>query len=148
MTHRDAGVVKCTATKQSTTTIATSGREVVSCSTLLSVVSDFDKIGAIEDSCGTASGSVLASMEVLDNDENQKSSMAVNGDGDTVVSDEPAMLVKKPEDVTALVGGRVLLKATYIGHPEPTVRWTKAVSLNFKIENKFFFAKSSDDDIE
>lgn len=42
--------------------------------------------------------------------------------------DQRAKLVRGPQDTTALVGDRVLLKATYVGHPEPTVRWTKAVS--------------------
>jgi len=42
--------------------------------------------------------------------------------------DQRARLVRGPQDTTALVGDRVLLKATYVGHPEPTVRWTKAVS--------------------
>lgn len=42
--------------------------------------------------------------------------------------DQRARLVRGPQDTTALVGDRVLLKATYIGRPEPSVRWTKAVS--------------------
>lgn len=42
--------------------------------------------------------------------------------------EEPAQLVRGPQDTTALVGDRVLLKATYIGRPEPSVKWTRAVS--------------------
>lgn len=41
---------------------------------------------------------------------------------------EPAMLLRAPQNATALVGDRVLLKVTYMGHPEPNVRWTRAVS--------------------
>lgn len=41
---------------------------------------------------------------------------------------EPALLIWGPQDATAFVGDRVLLKATYTGRPEPSVRWTRAVS--------------------
>jgi hypothetical protein len=40
----------------------------------------------------------------------------------------PAMLIRGPSDTTALRGDRVALKATYVGAPEPVVRWLKAVS--------------------
>lgn len=49
--------------------------------------------------------------------------------------EEPAIIRRGPQDTTALVGDRVLLKATYIGQPEPNVRWTRAVSFN-----SFFFS--------
>lgn len=42
---------------------------------------------------------------------------------------EPALLIWGPQDATAFVGDRVLLKATYMGRPEPSVRWTRAVSI-------------------
>lgn len=40
----------------------------------------------------------------------------------------PAQIKRGPQDTTALVGDRVLLKATYVGQPEPSVLWTRAVS--------------------
>ena len=40
----------------------------------------------------------------------------------------PAMLMRGPSDTTALRGDRVVLKATYVGVPQPVVRWLKAVS--------------------
>jgi hypothetical protein len=40
----------------------------------------------------------------------------------------PAMLIRGPCDTTALRGDRVVLKATYVGVPQPVVRWLKAVS--------------------
>jgi hypothetical protein len=40
----------------------------------------------------------------------------------------PAMLIRGPSDTTALRGDRVVLKATYVGVPQPVVRWLKAVS--------------------
>ncbi|KAK9886789.1 hypothetical protein WA026_018441 [Henosepilachna vigintioctopunctata] len=43
-----------------------------------------------------------------------------------VAMEEPAILLRGPKDITALVGDRVLLKATYMGHPEPNIRWTRA----------------------
>ena len=117
VTHLDAGEVKCTATKQSTAGTA----EVISCRTQLTVVPDLDCLGAFEGYSGSA-----ASMEASDS----VPSGVHGGGGVMVVSEinEPAMLLRKPQDTTALVGDRVLLKATYMGHPEPTVRWTKAVS--------------------
>lgn len=46
---------------------------------------------------------------------------------------EPAILIRGPQDTTAFVGDRVLLKATYMGRPEPSVRWTRAVSVQVTI---------------
>lgn len=115
VTHLDGGEVKCTAAKQSK---SASSAEAVSCSTQLSVVPDLDLIGVFEgNSCSAAS------MEALNG-----VSSGVNGGVMVSEINEPAMLLRKPQDTTALVGDRVLLKATYIGHPEPTVRWTRAVS--------------------
>lgn len=45
--------------------------------------------------------------------------------------EEPARIVRGPQDTTALVGDRVLLKTTYVGNPEPSVKWTRAVSCTF-----------------
>lgn len=50
---------------------------------------------------------------------------------------QPARVVRGPQDVTALVGDRVLLKATYVGQPEPTVLWTRAVSIYFSVYADF-----------
>lgn len=44
---------------------------------------------------------------------------------------EPAMLLRGPQDTTALVGDRVLLKATFTGNPLPEVQWMKSVSSVF-----------------
>uniref|UniRef100_A0A1B6CDT2 Myosin light chain kinase, smooth muscle-like n=2 Tax=Clastoptera arizonana TaxID=38151 RepID=A0A1B6CDT2_9HEMI len=38
----------------------------------------------------------------------------------------PASIVRGPADTTAMRGDRVMLKATYKGCPEPSVRWLKA----------------------
>jgi hypothetical protein len=37
--------------------------------------------------------------------------------------------VQKPEDCTTLVGEIVVLEAYIEGHPEPTVKWLRAVSV-------------------
>lgn len=56
----------------------------------------------------------------------------------------PARIVRGPQDVTALVGDRVLLKATYVGQPEPTVLWTRAVSEHsIFLIIKYFFMYAS-----
>nr|XP_046469209.1 titin homolog isoform X3 [Neodiprion pinetum] len=39
---------------------------------------------------------------------------------------EPALILKAPSDITALRGARVVLRATYKGHPEPRVKWLRA----------------------
>lgn len=45
------------------------------------------------------------------------------------VDGEPAMVLRGPQDTSALTGDRVCLKATYIGFPVPEVSWVKSVSL-------------------
>lgn len=42
---------------------------------------------------------------------------------------EPAAILQGPRDVTALVGDRLLLRASYAGRPEPKVTWNRAVSV-------------------
>lgn len=42
---------------------------------------------------------------------------------------QSSRIIRGPQDVAALVGDRVLLKATYVGQPEPTITWTRAVSI-------------------
>jgi len=54
-----------------------------------------------------------------------------DGEGSCCLQTEdvaPAMLIRGPSDTTALRGDRVVLKATYVGTPQPVVRWLKAVS--------------------
>lgn len=40
----------------------------------------------------------------------------------------PAYIICGPQDCTALIGGQVVLEVIYGGHPEPTIKWLKAVS--------------------
>ena len=40
----------------------------------------------------------------------------------------PAYIICGPQDCTALIGGQVMLEVIYGGHPEPLVKWLKAVS--------------------
>lgn len=40
----------------------------------------------------------------------------------------PAYILCGPEDCTALIGGQVVLEVIYGGHPDPVVKWLKAVS--------------------
>lgn len=108
-THLDGGRVWCTASP------TTSGccEPMISCSTELSVVGallDVDRVHGVGDA---------SSMEVI------------SEGGDVYVGrrDEPAQVIRGPQDTTALAGDRVLLKATYTGRPEPAVRWTRAVSI-------------------
>lgn len=79
------------------------------------MVGDLSELGAEE-----------AAMEVIDGDEGEFARRVQKVD-----AEEPAMLLKGPQDVKALVGDRVLLKAMFMGRPNPTVRWTRAVSLHF-----------------
>lgn len=58
----------------------------------------------------------------------EEASMDQDQEDEVSPGGEPAMLLRAPQNATALVGDRVLLKVTYMGQPEPTVRWTRAVS--------------------
>lgn len=40
-----------------------------------------------------------------------------------------AAIVKVPADVTVFQGNRVVLRVTYRGHPEPRVKWLRAVNI-------------------
>lgn len=40
----------------------------------------------------------------------------------------PAYIICGPQDCTALIGGQVVLEVIYGGHPEPAIKWLKAVS--------------------
>lgn len=47
----------------------------------------------------------------------------------SLVHDLTAYITKRPDDQTVLVGDSIQLNVEYIGVPEPTVRWMRAVSL-------------------
>lgn len=42
--------------------------------------------------------------------------------------DEPALVLRPPDDVITLQGSTAVLEAVYQGHPEPSVKWMRAVS--------------------
>lgn len=52
-----------------------------------------------------------------------------------LVHDLTAYISKRPDDQTVLVGDSIQLDVEYIGVPEPTVRWMRAVSINKTIAN-------------
>lgn len=43
-------------------------------------------------------------------------------------ADCPAYIICGLQDCTALIGGKVVLEVIYGGHPEPVIKWLKAVS--------------------
>lgn len=47
----------------------------------------------------------------------------------SLVHDLTAYITKRPDDQTVLVGDSIQLDVEYIGIPEPTVRWMRAVSV-------------------
>lgn len=101
--------MKCTAARRAEEV------PVASCTAELTVVTDFDALDDGNSDSGT-------SMDVLSEESSPSDALAPS-------VEEPAMLLRGPQDATALVGDRVLLKAAYMGRPEPTVRWTRAVSV-------------------
>lgn len=145
VTHQDAGPIRCIATlagkeksrhsfedtvgEWSSSSSAQLVRRI-SCTAELTVVPDINFLGS--DQTDRLSDQVFSDSDPVSMD---GSSVDVSDDNmkELYVSglDEPSMIVRGPQDTTALVGDRVLLKATYIGHPEPTVRWTRAVSYFF-----------------
>lgn len=48
----------------------------------------------------------------------------------SLVHDLTAYITKRPDDLAVLVGDSIQLDVEYIGVPEPTVRWLRAVSIN------------------
>ena len=98
--------------------------------TELTVVSDIDQLVGDPE---LLSDSDCTPMEAATENENERQVSAASG-----VPDEPAAILRGPLDTAALVGDRVLLKAMYMGHPEPTVKWTRAVSC-FSYYNPFSF---------
>lgn len=108
------------------------------------IVSDNDLFRDEERSAVSFSDSVTTSMDVTNkdcNNFNSNDNSAADSCDDNMNDykeddgfyldgvEEPAIILRGPQDTTALVGDRVLLKATYIGQPEPSVRWTRAVSI-------------------
>lgn len=126
----EAGTVECIASlpssfaKKDQSAIGQSADTISTrCKTELSVFDQDQAFGVASYCCASEE----ASMDQEDG--------VCSGGSDSGV---PAMLLKAPKNATALVGDRVLLKVTYIGQPEPTVRWTRAVSFNvvfFNINN-------------
>lgn len=104
-THLDAGSVSCIATTTRATSNEPTGKSL-------------------------ARNSIKCTTQLIvtdggDVDENRESDMKNNK--------EPALILKGPSDVSALVGDRVLLKAVYLGRPEPNVKWTRAVRFHFSL---------------
>nr|CAD7441063.1 unnamed protein product [Timema bartmani] len=105
---RDAGEVTCTATA------TTQGQDDASVSVTCST-----ELGVMEEDWGDAA---TASDGETNRSWSASPPPATTGDdGGT-----PAMLLRGPADTTALVGDRVVLKATYVGRPSPSVRWLRA----------------------
>lgn len=47
----------------------------------------------------------------------------------SLVHDLTAYITRRPEDLTVLVGASIQLDVEYVGAPDPTVRWMRAVSI-------------------
>ncbi|KAF5273319.1 hypothetical protein FQR65_LT04741 [Abscondita terminalis] len=83
----------------------------------------------------------VTELKVLDDNsfgsECNDSDLSSSAASDTMSNEEnkaiEAVLLKGPKDTNALVGDRVLLKAAYTGDPEPSITWTKAVSVYYPI---------------
>lgn len=115
-THLDSGFVSCIATTTTKCSSPTTRSSSIKCTTQLFVVETDE--GTEEDDNSSSSDYVSES----------DSSYCYRISDDRNMKKEPALILKGPSDVTALVGDRVLLKAVYMGRPEPTVRWCRAVS--------------------
>lgn len=55
------------------------------------------------------------------------------------IADVPAYLIRGPDDCIALIGGNVSLTVTYGGYPKPTIKWLRAVSIQYFEFNSFNF---------
>lgn len=86
-----------------------------------------------------ASACCVTELALIDDSEDEE---AYEDMVDREEDEEAAMVLRGPQDTTALVGERVLLKATYVGRPEPTVRWTRAVSAQCFIGFQMSFSSS------
>lgn len=148
VTHEDAGSIRCIAflpredkthwmPRQSTDGTENDGQtsaapqynsdsSSISCSAVLTVVSDTNLIGS--DYSDRLSDQGVSECDFA---------ISIPAGADDLCDDtmrgvcdvhEPAMILRGPQDTTALTGDRVLLKATYIGQPEPTIKWNRAVS--------------------
>ena len=54
-----------------------------------------------------------------------------DNDNESTVNDLTTYITKRPEDQTCLVGDSIQLEVEYVGAPEPSVRWMRAVSGSF-----------------
>ena len=63
-------------------------------------------------------------VEDLENSKNQKDT------SEFTQKDVPALVLSPPEDVVAMRGANIVLETRYQGHPEPTVKWMRAVSFS------------------
>lgn len=60
-----------------------------------------------------------------------------NCDKNSFVHDLTAYITKRPDDITVLVGESIQLDVEYVGDPEPTVNWMRAVSLWHRKQNEY-----------
>lgn len=56
-----------------------------------------------------------------------------NSNSSSVINDLPAYFVKGPDDCTILIGTSIQLEATFVGYPQPKVKWLRAVSFLYII---------------
>ncbi|KAF2897973.1 hypothetical protein ILUMI_08202 [Ignelater luminosus] len=137
VTHLDGGQVSCTAclpSQEKSRHSFENGRGENSSSSSGSLVhdnnsSERENNTALDQVCISCSTELTVIPDIINfydgasNDNTRK----VNGSSKKMKKpEEPAMLLRGPQDTTALVGDRVLLKATYMGHPEPSVKWSRA----------------------
>lgn len=122
VTEADAGAIRCQASRHD---------QNGSCVSVDGQCKQHAPIGSIECTTGLAIDQLNCGDAASVSDDSMEGYLS---DDLSTIGDEkkqPAAFLRGPQDTSALVGDRVLLKATYIGHPEPTVEWTKAVSFFF-----------------
>lgn len=75
---------------------------------------------------------------VLNSNNNKNCSINENcsDSKNSLVHDVTCFITKRPDDKTVLVGDSIELNVSYIGYPEPSVRWYRAVS-NLRIKTFF-----------
>lgn len=154
VTHLDGGQVSCTAclpSQEKSRHSFENGRGENSSSSSGSLVHD-NKSSERENntaldqvciSCSTELTVILDIISFYDEASNDNTHKVSDSSKKMKKPEEPAMLLRGPQDTTALVGDRVLLKATYMGHPEPSVKWSRAVSsLLFLMNDLLLLMKS------
>lgn len=65
---------------------------------------------------------------VLECSKNKNNNNFSDSKASSLVHDSTCFITKRPDDKTVLVGDSIELNVSYIGYPEPTVRWMRAVS--------------------